>query len=136
MWKLTVGYGAALAAGAFALQWLDYNQFARNNPWELYAALFAAGFLGLGLWVGAKVFGPQPPLPAGNPAAQGTLGISPREMEVLNEIAAGRSTKEIAANLNVSPATVKTHVARLFEKLEASRRTDAIAKARALGLIP
>jgi DNA-binding CsgD family transcriptional regulator len=136
MWKLVTGYGLCLAAGAFLLQWLDYNQFARNYSWELYAALLAAGFLGLGLWTGAKIFGPQPALPAGNPAAQQTLGISPREMEVLHEIAAGRSTKEIAANLHVSPATVKTHVARLFEKLEASRRTDAIAKARALGLIP
>ena len=136
MWRLAIGYGAALAAGAFVLQWLDYNQFARTNSLELYAALVAAGFLALGVWAGAKIFGTQPPLPAGNPVVQGALGISPREMEVLTEIAAGRSTKEIAANLNVSPATVKTHVARLFEKLEAKRRTDAIAKARALGLVP
>ena len=41
-----------------------------------------------------------------------------------------------AARLNVSPNTVKTHVARLFEKLEANRRTEAIRKARELGLVP
>lgn len=136
MWKVTIGYGASLAAGAFLLQWLDYNQFARSNSWEVYITLIAAGFLALGIWAGARLFGAQPPLPAGNPAAQQTLGISPRELEVLHEIAAGRSTKEIATQLSVSPATVKTHVARLFEKLEAKRRTDAIAKARALGLVP
>ncbi|HEX8402176.1 MAG TPA: LuxR C-terminal-related transcriptional regulator [Allosphingosinicella sp.] len=55
---------------------------------------------------------------------------------MLHEIAAGRSNKEIAIELKVSPNTVKTHVARLFEKLGARRRTEAINKARALGLVP
>lgn len=136
MWKIVLGYGGTLAAGAFALQWLDYQHVARNNPIELYAGLLAASFLALGVWAGAKLFGAVPALPPGNPLAQQTLGISDREMDVLNEIARGHSTKEIAARLNVSPATVKTHIARLFEKLEAKRRTDAIAKARALGLVP
>ncbi len=136
MWKAALIYGLALALGAFLLNWLDYNHFAHSYSWELYATLIAGGFLTLGVWVGAKIFGPQPSLPAGNPAVRETLGISPREMEVLHQIAAGRSTKEIAALLHVSPATVKTHIARLFEKLEAKRRTDAIAKARVLGLVP
>lgn len=52
------------------------------------------------------------------------LGLSPRELTVLQELAAGRSNKEIAALFEVSPNTVKTHVARLFEKLDANRRTD------------
>ncbi len=43
---------------------------------------------------------------------------------------------EIAARLNVSPHTVKTHVARLFEKLDAKRRTEAINTARELGIVP
>jgi DNA-binding NarL/FixJ family response regulator len=54
----------------------------------------------------------------------------------LREIATGRSNKEIAAHLNVSPNTVKTHVSRLFEKLDARRRTDAVNKARQLGIVP
>lgn len=57
-------------------------------------------------------------------------------MAVLKEIAAGRSNKEIAARLNVSPNTIKTHAARLFEKLGARRRTDVVNRARELGLIP
>ena len=60
--------------------------------------------------------------------------ISAREMTVLKELAAGHSNKEIAARLHVSPNTVKTHVARLFEKLGARRRTDAINRAREIGI--
>jgi ATP/maltotriose-dependent transcriptional regulator MalT len=71
----------------------------------------------------------------GNPKARAALKISASEMTVLEEIAAGRSNKEIAARLNVSPNTVKTHAARLFEKLGAKRRTDAVKKARELGIV-
>jgi ATP/maltotriose-dependent transcriptional regulator MalT len=63
------------------------------------------------------------------------LGISDRELEVLTLLAAGRSNKEIARHLEVSPNTIKTHVARLFEKLGARRRTEAILRARELGVI-
>ena len=55
---------------------------------------------------------------------------------MLHALAAGRSNKEIATTLDVSPNTVKTHVARLFEKLDAKRRTDAINRARELGIVP
>lgn len=129
-------YGAALAAGAVALQWFDYQRVVRSRAGDVYLTLFAVGFLALGLLLGARLFGAAPPPPAGNPAALTALGISPRELAVLEALAAGRSNKEIAAALHVSPNTVKTHVARLFAKLDARRRTDAIAKARALGLLP
>ena len=66
---------------------------------------------------------------------QETLRISERELEVLRLLADGRSNKEIASNLDVSPNTVKTHVARLFEKLEVRRRTQAILRARELGML-
>jgi DNA-binding CsgD family transcriptional regulator len=131
-------YGLALALGAVLLQWLQYRMFVREHPGEIYFALFAAGFLALGVWVGARLFR-RPAANADfarNTAAQASLGISVREFEVLEQLAAGRSNTEIAAKLAVSPNTVKTHVARLYEKLSAARRTDAIAKARDLGLIP
>ena len=103
----------------------------------MYTFVIAAGFLALGVYIGARVIGrPQPSAFDGNAKAQAALGISPRELAVLHEIAAGRSNKEIAEQLNVSPNTVKTHVARLFEKLDASRRTEAINKARELGIVP
>jgi DNA-binding CsgD family transcriptional regulator len=109
----------------------------RVHPDDFTLFLIALAFLALGLWIGARVIAPPRPAPFdGNPKALETLGISPREREVLEEIAAGRSNKEIARRLGVSPNTVKTHVARLFEKLEAKRRTDAIARARELGIVP
>lgn len=129
-------YGALLAAGAFGLQWLQYRYLVRAYPLELYLALIAVAFMGLGLWVGARLFRrPQPAPFETNTRAQETLGISERELEVLELLAAGRSNKEIAHRLEVSPNTVKTHIARLFEKLEVRRRTEAIVKARELGVI-
>ena len=130
-------YGCVLALAAIALQWVEYQFWARTHSEEVYVALIAAGFLGLGVWVGARIFrrptaGPFEP----NVRAQASLGITEREFEVLKLLAAGRSNKEIASGLAVSPNTVKTHIARLFEKLEAVRRTEAILKARELGLIP
>lgn len=138
MWKRVLVYGLALAAGTGLLQWLDYRQFARAQSETVSIAIVAAIFLGLGVWAGWKLLGRQAP-PAqpfdGNPQAQASLGISPRELEVLEQLAAGLSNKEIADKLHVSPHTVKTHVARLFEKLGARRRTEAILKARELGLL-
>jgi len=136
MWKRIAAYGAALATGALALQWLDYDQLAWSRPGEIYMALIAVAFLGLGVFVGMRLFAPPRPAPfQGNPKAVASLGISPRELVVLQELADGRSNKEIARRLEVSPNTVKTHLTRLYEKLGAVRRTDAIRRARELGII-
>ena len=139
-WTHIALYAALLAAGTLALQWLDYQRLVRSSPSAIYDGLLATGFLALGLWLGMRLLGrgasPAEPAGEGNPRAAEALGISPRELEVLREIAAGHSNKEIAARLHVSPNTVKTHVARLLEKLEARRRTDALRKARELGLVP
>lgn len=138
MIKTVLLYGVALALGAVVLQWLEYQVWARAHPSEIYVALIASGFLGLGVWVGARLFAPR--TKAGpfetNTRALASLGITAREHEVLGLLAAGRSNKEIAGQLHLSPNTVKTHIARLYEKLEAARRTEAILRARELGLIP
>jgi DNA-binding CsgD family transcriptional regulator len=136
MLRTILVYGLVLAAGVFVLQWLEFQYFARTHPFELYLALIALAFMGLGIWVGAKLF--RRPAPAAfevNTKVQATLGISERELEVLELLASGRSNKEIAGRLNVSPNTVKTHVGRLYEKLEVKRRTEAVLKARELGMI-
>ena len=136
MWRTVLVYGLILAAGAVLLQWLEFQYFARTHPVELYLTLIALVFMGVGVWVGAKLF--RRPAPAAfepNTRAQASLGISEREFEVLEHLAAGRSNKEIAGKLNVSPNTVKTHVARLYEKLEVKRRTEAIVRARELGIL-
>jgi DNA-binding NarL/FixJ family response regulator len=135
MWKRAAIYGALLAAGALVLQWLDYQRVARMHSGDIYLFLMAALFLALGIFVGARVYAPLKRA-NGNPQAQTSLGISPSELLVLKEIAAGRSNKEIASRLKISPNTVKTHAARLFDKLGAKRRTDAVNKARELGIVP
>jgi DNA-binding NarL/FixJ family response regulator len=137
MWKAAFFYGGLLAAGTFALQWLDYDRLVWVDAGDVDLVLVAAGFMALGIYIGARVIAAPRPLPFdGNPKACSALEISPRELTVLQRLAAGRSNKEIAAELNVSPNTVKTHAARLYEKLDARRRTDAIAKARELGILP
>lgn len=137
MWTRAILYGACLAAGTLALEWLDYARLARLYAGDVDLFLIAAGFLALGIFVGARALRAPAPAPFdGNPKAVAALGISPRELAVLQELAAGRSNKEIARRLEVSPNTVKTHVARLYEKLGANRRTEAVGKARELGLLP
>lgn len=132
-------YGGVLAGGVLLLQWLEYQQYARTHAAEVRYGLLAALFLGIGIWVGMHLFGGKPHVNRtpgdGNPAAREALGISEREFEVLQLLAAGHANKEIAARLYISPNTVKTHVARLLEKLDARRRTEAISKARGLGIV-
>jgi DNA-binding NarL/FixJ family response regulator len=130
-------YGAALAIAAFALQQLEYRYFTHAFATEIYIVLIALGFTALGLWAGRRLTATAPPAPfARNDAALKTLGVTDREYEVLTLLAEGLANKEIARRLDVSPNTVKTHVARLYEKLGAERRTQAVQKARALALIP
>jgi ATP/maltotriose-dependent transcriptional regulator MalT len=71
-----------------------------------------------------------------NEAALKTLGVTEREVAVLELLASGSSNKDIARQLDISPNTVKTHIASLFAKLAVQRRTQAIQKARELGLLP
>jgi DNA-binding CsgD family transcriptional regulator len=129
-------YGMLLAALALGLQWLEFQYVVRTHATGTYTVLVAVIFLGLGLWAGFRLFRRAPPREfAGNPQVQATLGISDRELEVLGLLAAGHSNKEIARQLALSPNTVKTHIAKLFEKLEVRRRTEAILRARELGMI-
>jgi DNA-binding NarL/FixJ family response regulator len=138
MLKTVLIYGIALAVGAVLLQWLEYQVWARAHPGTLYVALIAAAFMGLGIWVGRRLFRREPRAGGFTPneRAQSSLGITERERQVLQLLAEGRSNKEIAARLELSPNTVKTHIARLFEKLRVTRRTEAILLARELGLVP
>jgi DNA-binding NarL/FixJ family response regulator len=71
-----------------------------------------------------------------NEERQRQLGITPRELEILQSIAAGLSNREIAEKLFVSENTVKTHSSRVFDKLQAKRRTQAVQIAKDAGLIP
>jgi Bacterial regulatory proteins, luxR family len=117
-WKRVIGYGGLLAAGTLGLEWLDYTRLARTHSRDLALLLVACGFMALGLFVGIRAFRPRSPPAAfdGNPAAIASLGITPRELTVLQRLAIGQSNKEIARDLDVAPDTVKTHVSRCWGK--------------------
>ena len=130
------------------LKWTEYRFLVIEHSVEIYGGLIAATFAVLGIWLGIKLTGTRPkivvkevPVPAGEPFVpdeqkREDLGITPRELEILVLIASGLSNREIAGRLFVSENTVKTHSSRLFDKLGAKRRTDAINRARELGIVP
>jgi DNA-binding CsgD family transcriptional regulator len=137
MTRVIVLYALALAAGVFALEWLEYRHFTRAFSTEIYLALVALGFTVLGIWVGRRLTPRRAPAQpfVRNDAAAASLGLTPRECEILELLASGKSMKELARDLGVSPNTVKTHVARVYQKLDVQRRVNAIEKARSLAII-
>ncbi len=137
MARTIILYAVALALAAFVLNWLELRYYARAFTTEIYIAILAVGFIALGIWAGVKLTprraGAEPF--ARNEAAVRSLRLSPRECEILALLASGESNKEMARRLGISPNTVKTHVARIYEKLEVQKRVQAIEKARFLALI-
>jgi two-component system, NarL family, response regulator LiaR len=122
------------------LKLVEYKYFVRDIPLEFYIGSIALIFTGLGIWAGLRLTRPRV-IEVGRPFERDDeqlkrLGISKREFEVLELIAAGLSNLEIADRLFVSTSTVKTHVSNVLAKLDASRRTEAIAKAKELRIIP
>ena len=133
-------YGITLAVLIAVLKYVEYRFLVRDFSLEFYIGVVAVIFTGLGIWVGPrlarrKVVVVRPDFVL-DPAAMERLGISKREHEVLELMAHGHSNQEIADKLFVSVNTVKTHLSNLFLKLEVSRRTQAIQKAKEMRLIP
>jgi DNA-binding CsgD family transcriptional regulator len=129
-------YAIALALAAAALQWIEYRYLARAFSFEIYLALVAVAFLALGAWAARQLTPRAAPAEFQvNQAAIRSIGLTPREHEILEWLASGQSNKELARSLDISPNTVKTHLARLYEKLEVRNRVEAIEKARWLALI-
>lgn len=135
--KILLLYAVLLAAAAFALEWLQYQYFSKTYSVEIYVVLIALAFAALGIWVGHRLTARKPHGPfEQNIAALKSLGISARELEVLEALANGQSNKEIGRTLDISPNTVKTHIAKLYAKLQVNGRVRAIEEARTLHLIP
>ena len=140
--KTILLYGALGGVLVVLLKVVEYRYLMVEHSLEIYGALVASIFAALGIWLGLKltktkevvVFQEAQPVPV-DPAKIEAMGITPREHEILNLIAAGLSNREIAQKLFVSENTVKTHSSRLFEKLNAKRRTQAVQIAKQAGLI-
>lgn len=153
IWLEILAYGVACGLLIALLEAAEYRLLRGEGAAGVYAALVALLFAGLGIFLGAtlrKKGDPAlaapaaPAVPAAtappetfaaDPERGSELGITPRELEVLGLIAEGLSNREIAGRLFVSENTVKTHSSRLFEKLGARRRTQAVQLAKSLRLI-
>ncbi len=130
------------------LKWTEYRFLVIDHSIEIYGALTAVTFAVLGIWLGVRLTGKRQTIvvkevlvPAGDPftpneTKQEDLGITPRELEVLGLMAQGMSNREIAGRLYVSENTVKTHSSRVFDKLGAKRRTQAVQLGKEFGLLP
>ncbi len=133
-------YSLALAALLFLLQWLQFGYMVRDLSLEFYLGVVAIVFTAVGIWAGLRLTRPKTKVIVQkdftfNEEEFNRLGISKRELEVLELMAQGLSNQEIADKLFVSLNTVKTHSANLFVKLDAKRRTQAVQKAKNLQLI-
>ncbi len=137
MSKTTTIYGLALAVGAFALHWLEKQYAVRLFSTEIYIVILATLFTGVGIWIGTRLGSRSPaPIFEKNERVIETLGLTKKELEVLELLAEGGSNPEIAKQLFVSTSTIKTHLVHLYQKLDVSRRIQAIQKARSLRIIP
>ena len=131
------------------LKWLELRLLIINYALEIYIGAIALIFTVLGIWLALKIANrktqtvviekPVYHTPENfilNATAVTGMGLSPRELEVLQLMAGGCSNQEIADKLFVSLNTVKTHSSKVFEKMQVGRRTQAVEKARRLGIVP
>jgi NarL family two-component system response regulator LiaR len=141
-------YGVAGGLLIAVLKLTEYRFLVVEHSVEIYGALVAALFAGLGIWLGQTLTRKKPAVIIKEVPAPVTsafvvdetrvsqMGITARELEILGLIATGLSNREIAGRLFVSENTVKTHSSRLFDKLGAKRRTQAVQIGKTARLIP
>ena len=142
----TLIYGLCGGILIVVLRLIEFRFLVVEHSIEIYGGLVAALFAGLGIWLGLKLTKKKEvvvfkEVPVTQPFALNErrlkdLGITRRELEILELIAQGLSNREIADKLFVSENTVKTHSSRLFDKLSARRRTQAVQIGKEMGLIP
>ena len=127
------------------LQWTEFHFVVLEHSVAIYGVLIAILFAGAGIWLGTRLLAPRErivevavPAVSAKVTADDTvrerLGITRRELEILELVARGLSNREIGETLFVSENTVKTHCSRAFDKLGARRRTEAVQRSRELGL--
>ena len=148
-YKWIILYGSSLALLLLLLRGLELFVLFSPQSQDIYIGVIALLFTGLGIWLAMKLAKPktetiiiEKPIYVStnnnftpNEAEIENLSISKRELEVLQLMAEGLSNKEIAEKLFVSLNTVKTHLSKVFEKLDVKRRTQAVEKAKKSGII-
>jgi DNA-binding CsgD family transcriptional regulator len=147
MRKHVLLYGLLAGVLIAGLRLIEYRWLVVEHSVEIYGALVAAVFASLGIWLGLRLtrrtetvvqelLVPAPVEFVRDQRRLDALGITRRELEILELIAEGLSNREIAERVHVSENTVKTHSSRVFDKLGARRRTQAVQLGKQLRLIP
>ncbi len=141
MKKYILMYALSFALLVICLQFLEYKLWTHAMNRDVYTSIIALLFLGLGIYLSSIVFknkhqstATELPLAEQIISAQ-HIDLSARELEVLQLMSKGCSNKEIAEKLFVSLNTIKTHTSNIYLKLEVGNRTQAIVKARELGVL-
>jgi DNA-binding NarL/FixJ family response regulator len=141
-------YGLSGGVLVAVLKLTEFHFLVIEHSVQIYVALIAALFAGIGIWLGLMLTRKKAPVVIKEVSAGAAepciadearvrqFGITVRELEILGLIADGLSNREIAERLFVSENTVKTHSSRLFDKLGAKRRTQAVQIAKTERLIP
>jgi len=147
-WRPILLFGTAGGLLVASLRFIEYRFLVLEHSIEIYSGLIALLFAAVGIRLGLtltktrevtviKEVAVAAPIEfVRNQQQVAALAITPRELDILDQIAAGKSTREIAQALFVSENTVKTHASRLYDKLGVNRRTQAVQEARRLGLLP
>jgi NarL family two-component system response regulator LiaR len=152
MRKHVLLFGLAGGVLIAALQLIEYRYLVVQHSFEIYGAFVAAFFAAVGIWLGTTITRtrevireiavhvevpvPSPSAFVRDEAKRAALGLTERELEILQLIAEGLSTREMAARIHVSENTIKTHASRVFAKLGARRRTQAVQLGKEHRLIP
>lgn len=157
-YKLIFLYAIGLGAALFLMRWLEFRLLVISHSLEIYIGVVAILFTALGIWLALKLAKPKTQIvekevlvekqiivekevrvPVNefvfNEQEAERLGLSKREMEVLELMAQGLSNQEIADKMFVSLNTIKTHTSNIFSKLDVKRRTAAVEAARKIGLV-
>ncbi|MEQ9422951.1 MAG: response regulator transcription factor [Cyclobacteriaceae bacterium] len=127
-------YGVVMGLLLIVLEVFNYRSVVRNVSMEVYGVVIGIIFLALGIWVGSNILSPKQKARS-LMAKPEEIDLSDREFEVLQLIAEGLSNQQIADQLFVSRNTIKTHISNIFAKLDVKRRTQAIQRAREVGMI-
>ena len=142
-------YGVSLAAVLWLLKYLEVRLLVFDYRLDLFIGCIAILFTVLGIWLAQKLLKPRietrivekevivspSALLLPNEKAIAQSGLSKRELEVLQLMAAGMSNEEISNALFVSMNTIKTHSSNIFLKLDVKRRTQAVEKAKRMQII-
>ncbi len=148
-YKEIISYAVSMAILLLLLRWLEFRFLVLEHQYEIYIGIISIFFLLFGVWLANKITKPKVKTIVIEKEIRVAMenfvlnetelqqrNISKRELEVLTLMAKGLSNQEIAEQLFVSLNTIKTHSAKLFEKLDVKRRTQAIETAKKLSLLP